>query len=131
MPTYSFRCSTCERAYEIYRSIREHTENPRPFVCCGQSAERWFTPGVAGAALNNALAGDRHYEGLRATDGTDISTRTKHREYMRQHNLTTIDDYKESWAKAQKERDEYRQGKGRGAITRNDIAQVIADMGDR
>jgi hypothetical protein len=131
MPTYSFRCSTCERDYEIYRSIREHTENPRPFVCCGQSAERWFTPGVAGAALNNALAGDRHYEGLRATDGTDISTRTKHREYMRQHNLTTIDDYKESWAKAQKQRDEYRQGKGHGAITRNDIAQVIADMGDR
>jgi hypothetical protein len=131
MPTYDFRCQECEREYSVYRSIREHTENPRPFVCCGQTVERWFTPGNTGAALNNALAGDRHYEGLRATDGTDISTRTKHREYMRRNNLTTIDDFKDTWAKAEKQRTEYRQGKGHGAITRNDIAQVIADLGDR
>jgi hypothetical protein len=131
MPTYDFRCQECEREYSVYRTIREHCFNPRPFVCCGQTVERWFTPGNTGAALNNALAGDRHYEGLRATDGTDISTRTKHREYMKRHNLTTIDDFKDTWAQAQKKRDEYRRGEGHGAITRNDIAQVIADLGDR
>jgi hypothetical protein len=128
MPTYDFKCLTCKRDYTVYRSIREHCENPRPFVCCGQPAERWFVLGGTGAALNNALAGDRSYDGLRATDGTDISTRSKHREYMKRNNLTTIDDYKESWAKAQQRRDEYRQGKGHGAITRNDIAEAIARL---
>lgn len=47
------------------------------------------------------------YEGLRATDGTPINSRAKHREYMRLHGFTTADDYKESWAKAQKERADF------------------------
>ena len=45
----------------------------------------------------DALVGDRHYDGIQATDGTDISTRARHREYMRRNNLTTIDDYTEHW----------------------------------
>jgi hypothetical protein len=79
-------------------------------------------------AINNALAGDRHYDGLRASDGADISTRTKHREYMRANNLTTVDDFKGVWQKAQAERDAYRTtGKG-GAVTREDIARAIHDL---
>ena len=82
-------------------------------------------------AGHNVLAGDRHYDGMQATDGTDISTRTKHREYMKRHGLTTVDDYRETWAKAQKARDEYRMtGKG-GAITRDDIARAIARTQNR
>ena len=77
-------------------------------------------------ALHNALVGDRHYDGLRATDGADISTRTKHREYMKRHGLTTIDDYKESHAKAQAARDQYRQ-RG-GSVTRDDIARAIHQL---
>lgn len=73
-----------------------------------------------------ALWGDRDYIGLRATDGTDISSRSKQREYMKRHGLTTADDFTETWAKAEKARDEYRQGRGGGAITRNDIAEAIA-----
>jgi hypothetical protein len=42
---------------------------------------------------DSVLWGDRHYEGLRATDGADISSRSKHREYMRRHGLTTVDDF--------------------------------------
>jgi hypothetical protein len=77
-------------------------------------------------AMHNVLAGDRHYDGLRATDGTPIDSRTKHREYMKRHNLTTVDDFKETWSKAQKQRDEYRTtGKG-GAVTQEDIARAIA-----
>ena len=49
-----------------------------------------------------SLWGDRHYDGLRATDGADISTRKKHRDYMRKMGLTTADDYKSDWAKAQR-----------------------------
>lgn len=47
------------------------------------------------------------YEGLQATDGTPINSRAKHREYMRLNGFTTTDDYKESWAKAAKERADF------------------------
>jgi len=75
-----------------------------------------------------ALWGDRSYDGLKATDGSDIGTRTKHREYMRRHGLTTADDFKDVWAKAQKDRDLYRQGLAGGAVTRNDIAEAMARL---
>mgnify|MGYP000530295656 CR=1 FL=1 len=78
-------------------------------------------------ALHNPLAGDRHYDGMRATDGTDISTRTKHREYMRQHGLTTADDFKDTWAKQQRAREQYRE-RG-GTVTREDIARAIHRLG--
>jgi hypothetical protein len=75
---------------------------------------------------DGALWGDRSYEGMRAPDGSDISSRSKHREYMRLNNLATADDYTQSWAKAEQQRNEYRTtGKG-GAVTRDDIARAIA-----
>lgn len=76
-----------------------------------------------------ALWGDRHYDGLRATDGTDISSRKKHREYMQRNNLTTVDDYKETWAKAQQERERYyTQG---GSIKRADIERAMYQVMNR
>lgn len=48
--------------------------------------------------------GESHYDGARATDGTPIDTRRKHREYMKAHGLTTADDYTETWKKAEKDR---------------------------
>lgn len=68
----------------------------------------------------DALISDRHYDGMRATDGTDISSRAKHREYMRRNNLTTIDDYKQEWADAPRKR-ELEANKGR----REDIEKAI------
>ena len=58
-----------------------------------------YVPAEREARYSNPLAGDRHYDGLTATDGTDISTRTKHREYMKRNNLTTADDYAQQWKK--------------------------------
>lgn len=75
------------------------------------------------------LWGDRHYEGARATDGTDISTRTKHREYMAANNLALADDFKETWAKAQQQRERlYTQG---GTFTRRDIERAIHNLQSR
>jgi hypothetical protein len=51
--------------------------------------------------------GEAHYDGLRATDGTPIDTKKKHRLYMQANNLTTSDDYKETWAKKAAERDAF------------------------
>jgi hypothetical protein len=123
MPTYSFICQKCQRTDEVYRPISEHVANPRPYFCCTEPMDRWFPPSGFNAQ-DNVLAGDRSYDGLRATDGSDISSRSKHREYMHRHGLTTADDYKETWAKAVKDREAYRRGERGGAITRNDIAEA-------
>jgi len=73
------------------------------------------------------IVGDSHYEGLRATDGTDISSRAKHREYMKIHGLTTADDFTETWKKAAKERADFFQGKT-GAVTREDVGRAIHEL---
>jgi hypothetical protein len=77
-------------------------------------------------ADSGALWGDRSYDGLRATDGTDISTRAKHREYMKLNNLATVDDFKETWSKAQEQRDRYRQSGG--TFSRRDIERAISQL---
>ncbi len=78
---------------------------------------------------SGALWGDRSYDGLRATDGTDISTRSKHQAYMKANNLTTIDDYKDTWAKAQAQREHYRQHGG--TFNRRDVERAIHQLQNR
>jgi hypothetical protein len=58
---------------------------------------------------------DRLYSGtpFKAHDGTIIDSRKKHREYMKRHNLTTADDFKDVWAQKTKEREEYFSGQSR------------------
>lgn len=70
-----------------------------------------------------ALWGDRNYTGLRATDGTDISTRSKHREYMRARGLTTMDDYHDEWGAVAKRR--AAELAGEDPTRKWDIADVI------
>lgn len=79
-------------------------------------------------SYDGLLWNDRHYQGMQATDGTPIDSRTKHREYMKRHNLTTMDDFSETFKREQKRRDEYRtSGKG-GAVTRDDIGRAIHEL---
>ena len=125
MAKYHFICPACDEVIETEMSIGEYHRHPPAFFHCAKPMARYFPP-TGLNAIDNALAGDRHYDGLRAQDGTDISTRSKHREYMKKHGLTTADDYKDAWAKAEKARDLYRQGKAGGAVTRDDIARAIA-----
>ena len=87
------------------------------------SPQRQTTDGI--------LWSDRSYDGLKAPDGTDISSRTKHRAYMQSRGLTTIDDFKDTWANAEKARDAYRtQGIG-GAVSRDDIGRAIHQLENR
>jgi len=82
--------------------------------------------------MNNdsgALWGDRSYDGMRATDGTDISSRSKHREYMKANNLATMDDFKDTWAQAQAQRERlYTQG---GTFSRRDVERAISQLQNR
>ena len=109
-------------------SIREYCAAPPAFVCCGEIMPRYFET-VPALALHNALAGDRHYDGLRATDGTPIDTRAKHQAYMKQRGLTTVDDFKETWAKEARARSE--RMAGIDSTRRDDVAQAMAQLGDK
>jgi len=88
-------------------------------------------PGRKKDAANHlgSLWGDRHYDGLRATDGADISTRKKHRDYMRKMGLTTADDFRSQWDKAKREREHYMQNGG--TIRRQDIKDAIERLQNR
>lgn len=75
------------------------------------------------------LWGDRHYDGLKATDGADISTRTKHREYMKANGVTMADDFKQTWAQAKEQRErQFTQG---GSFTKADIARAMQQVQNR
>lgn len=78
---------------------------------------------------SGALWGDRSYDGLKAPDGTDISTRTKHREYMKATGLTTADDFKDTWAQAKVQRERfYTEG---GSFSKRDIERAIHQLQNR
>lgn len=126
MPTYSFRCEACGSKVEHVSSMRAYIDDAPVFIHCNQPMQRFFefAPGLASA---NALAGDRHYDGMRAPDGTDISSRTKHRAYMKAKGVTTIDDYSGTWKRDAKERAERLAGEDRSRA--NDVAQAIAKHG--
>lgn len=81
---------------------------------------------VRSAVSTGALWNDRHYHGLQATDGTDISSRKKHRDYMKRMGVTTADDFKSSWDRAKVERENYmRHG---GSVRKSDIVEAIKKL---
>lgn len=126
MPTYDFRCSQCGRTHDAVLSIGEYDRNPPTFACCGTRMERFITVAPA-LAINNALASERHYDGLQATDGTPIDTRAKHQRYMRERGLTTVDDFTQTWAREAKAREARMAGED--PSRKADIAQAIAQLG--
>lgn len=71
---------------------------------------------------------DRFYEGAKATDGTDIGSRRKHRQYMRDHNLTTFDDYKGEFARKVQEREAVKEGHLPDKTRREAIARALYKM---
>lgn len=77
-----------------------------------------------------ALWSDRHYENLGTTDGVDISSRTKHREYLKRTGYTTFDDFKGEFARRQEQRDAYHRGE-RGTVSRRDIERAIDQLKGR
>ena len=104
------------------RRFIQMMESPYDFVEVSQD----YVPPVR-SITDAALWNDRSYDGLQATDGTPIDSRTKHREYMKINDLTTADDFKGEWSEARKRRDEYFTGK-KGSVSRDDVARAIAQL---
>jgi hypothetical protein len=85
------------------------------------------TPRSEGHSGDGWRFSDRHYYGLKAPDGTDISSRKKHREYMKRNGLTTVDDFKNTWKEKAKEREAFFTGTDRreSEQRKRDIAEAI------
>jgi len=99
-----------EAPYDFIEVTSEYTPEPR-----NSDATLW---------------NDRSYDGLRATDGTDISSRTKHREYMKANGLTTVDDFKKTWDKSAQQRAEY-YTEGPRQEVRQDMLRTIEQLQSR
>ena len=86
--------------------------------------------GTSRQTTDGVLWGDRGYDGLATTDGVDISSRSKHKAYMKQHGLTTYDDFKGEFERRTAERNKYRSGE-RGSVSRADISRAIDKLMNR
>ena len=121
MPTYTYACMQCGSKFDAVMSIGAYTATkPRP-QCCGADMQRVIEHAPA------MMVSDAHYAGLRAPDGTDISTRAKHRAYMREHNLTTMDDFTETWKRNEREREQRMAGVD--PTRKDDIVRAIHKLG--
>lgn len=68
-----------------------------------------------------------------APDGTLIDSKKKHREYMARAGVTTMDDFKDEWAKKRVERDEFYTGTSEKLKRerREDIQRTIEQLSQR
>lgn len=80
---------------------------------------------------DSALWGDAHYANTRGPNGEDLSTRTKHREFMKQTGLTTMDDFGGAWQQSAKQRSEYFQEGKHTAVKREHIERAIHNLTTR
>ena len=60
-----------------------------------------------------------------AHDGTVIDSRKKHRDYMKRHSLSTVDDYSNQWKSQADERAKVFTGTNDREGRANDIAEAI------
>lgn len=126
MPTYEYLCATCGHVDEKVQSIREYSTAPHVPECPDHGRmERKISVNAAFSGLANALAGDRHYDGMRTIDGVDISSRSKHREYMKRTGLTSTSDYTETWKKQAEERAKFQRGEFVDKELRTEIAKEV------
>lgn len=100
MPTYTWGCGVCQAQLAQFLPMREYVDSPPSFMCCGEPMTRVLGP------VHLAVVSEASYNDLRASDGTDISSRAKHRDYMRRNQLTTIDDFALTWKRDERERRE-------------------------
>ena len=74
---------------------------------------------------------DRYMEGVQATDGTDISSRSRRNEWMKRNNLVDVDDCKGLWAKAAKERQAIAEGRHDTAARREAVGRAVYELNRR
>lgn len=83
MPIYEFKCENCRKKAEIFRKLKDyHKELPE---CCGAPMGRVFSFAVVGDITP--------YRSV--IDGSLISSRSEHRQHLKQHNCIEVgNEYK-------------------------------------
>ncbi len=117
--------SRSAQRYEVTDGFRENYEaifggsKPQRGRLIWDSSRREYVPAAeyrapeaADASGRVPVVTDLYMDGTRATDGTDIGSRRKRREYMQQNGLADASDYEGVWAKAEKERERFFSGAG-------------------
>lgn len=82
-------------------------------------------------ALDAPIMMDRFYENTAATDGTDIGSRRKHREYMREHGLTTVDDYRQTFEQRAAQREAVKAGHVPSKTRRETLERAMYQIDNR
>lgn len=77
-------------------------------------ADEYQAPEGEGARGRLPVVTDLYMDGVRATDGTDIGSRAKRREYMSRHGLADASDYAGTWERARQRRERFLAGGGDG-----------------
>ena len=121
---YHFLCEACGEVTEADLSIGEYHRNPPALLplraaagpvlpahgAARASTTRWPATGTTTACAPATAPTSARAPSTASTCG--------------RNNLTTVDDFKDQWARQRVTRDEYRTtGKG-GAVTRDDIARA-------
>lgn len=78
-------------------------------------------------ARNAPIMVDRFYEGTKATDGTDIGSRKKHRDYMKRMGITHSSDFSPQWYESRR-REHEREDKSE---RREAVARATYEVLDR
>lgn len=65
------------------------------------------------------------YGKTQGADGSDISSRSKHRAYMKQNGLALAGDFTEHWKKAEKERERVLSGQADSKATKETIGREL------
>lgn len=86
---------------------------------------------VPSSDSRNNIVSDLYMDGVRATDGTDIGSRRKRKEYMKARGLVDTDDCKGIWEKARKERDDFYSGNWDTEARRRDIVESMRELKHR
>lgn len=81
---------------------RRYVYRPNPETGRVESVE--VTPDFQSHEERAPVYTDLYLDGMRATDGTDIGSRAKRRQYMQARGLADASDYTETWAKAEQQR---------------------------
>lgn len=74
---------------------------------------------------------DAGFDNLRASDGTDLTSRSRWKQYMHDNNLTIANDWKETWAKAAKRREAVVTGKYRDPKRTEAVRRIVNEMSPR
>lgn len=101
-------CVPCPHCNGFQRLFVAGDNDEGPFKCfnCQKTFPRTgrlveVTPDYVGQRRSEGRKSEEEVYGhITATDGTDLSTKRRHREYMATHNLTVADDFRQTWEKA-------------------------------